>query len=133
MQTAKQLISAHELARNVIKAYEMADALITGVEFHNSENGRSKHRININCVLEVRLRMHYERMTPAVYNIYIQIHDDKWTLTTSGYLDEVNVEYSNTTTDIKYNYLDLKEWVNDFVATVYQLKVAEVHGIVIIP
>ena len=129
----KQIISAHELARNVIKAYEIADALITGVEFHNSENGRSKHRININGVLEVRLYMHYERMSAAVYNIYIQVHDDKWTLTTSGYLDEVNVEYSNTTTDKTYNYLDLKEWVNDFVATVYQLKVAEVHGIVVIP
>jgi hypothetical protein len=129
----KQIISAHELARNVIKAYEIADALITGVEFHNSENGRSKHRININGVLEVRLYMHYERMSAAVYNIYIQVHDDKWTLTTSGYLDEVNVEYSSTTTDKTYNYLDLKEWVNDFVATVYQLKVAEVHGIVIVP
>jgi hypothetical protein len=128
----KQIISAHELARKVIKAYEVADALITGVEFHNSENGRSKHRININGVLEVRLYMHYELMSPAVYNIYIQVHDNKWTLTTSGYLDEVNVEYSSTTTDITYNYLDLKAWVNDFVATVYQLKVAEVHGIIVI-
>jgi hypothetical protein len=130
MQTAKQIISAHELARNVIKAYEMADALITGVEFHNSENGRSKHRININGVLEVRLYMHYERMSPAVYNIYIQIHDNKWTLTTHGYLDEVNVEYSSTTTGVDYDYQDFREWVNNFVFTVYQLKVAEVHGIV---
>jgi len=81
-------------------------------------------------VLEVRLNMHYEHMSSAVYNIYIQIHDNKWTLTTHGYLDEVNVEYSSTDTDMTYNYLDLKEWVNDFVATVYQLKVAEVHGIV---
>jgi hypothetical protein len=128
----KQIISAHELARNVIKAYEIADALITGVEFHNSENGTSKHRVTINGVLEVRLSMHYERMYPAVYNIYIQVQDNKWTLTTSGYLDEVNVEYSSTNTDLTYNYLDLKEWVNDFVATVYQLKVAEVHGIVAI-
>ncbi len=127
------IISAHELARKVIKAYEIADELITGVEFHNSENGRSKHRIYINGILEVRLYMHYERMSSAVYNIYIQVHDNKWTLTTSGYLDEVNVEYSSTTTDKTYNYLDLKEWVNDFVATVYQLKVAEVHGIVIVP
>jgi hypothetical protein len=130
MQTAKQIISAQELARNVIKAYEMADALITGVEFHNSENGRSKHRLNINGVLEVRLYMHYECMTPAVYNIYIQIYDNKWSLTTHGYLDEVNVEYSSATTGIDYDYQDLREWVNNFVFTVYQLKVAEVHGIV---
>ena len=133
MKMNKQIISAHELARNVIKAYEIADALITGVEFHNSENGRSKHRININGTLEVRLYMHYELMAPAVYNIYIQIHDDKWVLTTSGYLDEVNVEYSSDNTDMTYSYLNLKEWINDFVATVYQLKVAEVHGIVIVP
>jgi hypothetical protein len=126
----KQIINASELARKVIKAYEMADALITGVEFHNSENGRSKHRITINGVLEVRLYMHYERMSPAVYNIYIQVHDNKWSLTTHGYLDEVNVEYSNANTSIDYDYQDLKEWVNNFVFTVYQLKVAEVHGIV---
>jgi hypothetical protein len=130
MQTAKQIISAQELARKVIKAYEMANALITGVEFHNTENGRSKHRSTINGVLEVRLHMHYERMTSALYTIYIQIHDSKWTLTTHGYLDEVNVEYSSATTGIDYNYQDLREWVNDFVFTVYQLKVAEVHGIV---
>jgi len=130
MKTAKQIISAQELARKVIKAYEMADALITGVEFHNTENGRSKHRLNINGVFEVRLYMHYERMSPAVFNIYIQIYDNKWSLTTHGYLDEVNVEYSSATTGIDYDYQDLREWVNNFVFTVYQLKVAEVHGIV---
>ena len=129
----KQIISAHELARNVIKTYEMANTQIVNVEFHNTENGRSKHRATINGTLEVRLHMHYERMSSAVYNIMIQIHDGKWLLTTTGYLDEVNVEYSNDNTEFPYNYLDLKKWKNDFINTVYQLKVAEVHGIVIVP
>jgi hypothetical protein len=129
----KTMIAPSELARNVIKAYEKSDALITNVEFHNSENGRSKHRATINGTLDVRLYMHYERMAPAMYSIYIQVYDNKWKLTTGGYLDEVNVEYSSDTVTLTYDYLDLKEWINNFVDTVYQLKVAEVHGFVVIP
>jgi hypothetical protein len=129
----KTIIAPSLLARNVIKAYELANTQIVNVEFHNTENGRSKHRSIINGTLEVRLHMHYEHMSSAVYNVMIQIHDGKWVLTTNGYLDEVNVEYSNETVTLTYDYLDLKEWINNFVGTVYQLKVAEVHGFVVIP
>ena len=129
----KQLISANELARKVLKAYEHNDAIITGVEFHNTENGRSKHRININGSLEVKLYMQYERMTPALYSIYISVYDNVWNLRTSSFLNEVCVEYKNTTVEQTYDYIQLKSWINEFVDTVYQLKVAEVHGFVIIP
>jgi hypothetical protein len=130
----KQIISACELARNVIKTYEKAAGeLITGVEFHNSENGRTKHRININGTLEVKLYLQHERMTPALFSIYVSIHDGQWILRTVGYLDEVNVEYTSSLTEQIYTFMQLKEWINDFVDTVYQLKAAEVHGIVVIP
>jgi len=131
MQTAKQIINASELARNVIKTYEQGDGeLITGIEFHNSENGRTKHRININGTLEVKLYMHHEFMSSVTFWIYITIYDGKWTLNTQGYYDECNVEYTSTTTETQYTFIQLREWVNDFVETVYQLKAAEVHGIV---
>jgi hypothetical protein len=133
MALNKQIISAPKLARNVIQAYEVAGGLITGVEFHNSENGRTKSRININGVIEVKLWMQYERMTPALFSIYINIHDGIWMLRTQGYLDEVNVEYDSNTTDQEYTFMQLKEWANDFVDTVYQLKAAEVHGFVVVP
>jgi hypothetical protein len=133
MALNKQIISAPKLARNVIQAYETAGGLITGVEFHNSENGRTKSRININGVVEVKLWMQYERMTPALFCIYINIHDGIWMLRTHGYLDEVNVEYDSKTTDQEYTFMQLKEWANDFVDTVYQLKAAEVHGFVVVP
>lgn len=127
------MIAPSELAHKVIKAYEKSDALITNVEFHNTENGRSKHRATINGTLDVRLYMHYEHMSPAMFSIYVQIYNNKWKLTTTGYLDEVNVHYSSDTVTLTYDYLDLKEWINNFVDTVYQLKVAEVHGFVVIP
>jgi hypothetical protein len=130
----KQIISASELARQVIKTYEQGDGeLITGIEFHNSENGRTKHRININGTLETKLYMQHERMSPAMYGIYITIYDGAWTLRTQGYYDEVNVEYTSTNTEMQYTFMQLREWMSDFVETVYQLKAAEVHGIVVIP
>jgi hypothetical protein len=134
MTVNKQIINASELARNVIKTYELsAGELITGVEFHNSENGRTKHRINLNGSLEVKLWMQHERMTPSLFSIYITIYDGKWLLRTYGYLDEINVEYKSETTEQQYTFMQLKEWINEFVDTVYQLKAAEVHGIVVIP
>jgi hypothetical protein len=133
MALNKDIINGHKLARDVIKAYETAGGIITGVEFHNSENGRTKSRININGCFEVKLWMQYERMTPALFSIYINIHDNTWILRTHGYLDEVNVEYDSQTTSQEYTFNQLKEWVNDFVSTVYQLKAAEVHGFVIVP
>ena len=130
----KQIISASELARNVIRIYEKGDGeLITGVEFHNSENGRTKHRININGTLESKLYMQHEFMSPAAFNIYITIYDGRWSLSTTGYYDEVNVSYTSDNTEMKYTFMQLKEWINDFIDTVYQLKAAEVHGIVVIP
>jgi hypothetical protein len=130
----KQIISAHELARNVIKTYEQGDGeLITGIEFHNSENCRTKHRININGTLECKLYMQHEFMSPAVFSIYITIYDGRWSLETTGYYDEVNISYTFTDTEMQYTFLQLKEWINDFTNTVCQLKASEVHGIVVIP
>lgn len=129
----KNITSAHEFARNVIKTYERSNDLITGVEFHNSENGRTKHRININGTLETKLFMQFERMSPALFSIYISVYDGKWTLRTHGYIDEINVEYKSDDVEQTYTFLQLKEWMNDFIDTVYQLKAAEVHGIVVLP
>ena len=130
----KKIISAHELARNVLKTYEQnAGELITGIEFHNSENGRTKHRLVINGSLEAKLWMQHERMTPALFAIYISIYDGQWLLRTHGYLDEVNVEFTSKTTETQYTFMELREWMSDFVEAVYQLKAAEVHGIVIVP
>lgn len=127
-----KLINPSELARNVIRTYEKASDLVTGVEFHNSENGRTKHRININGTLETKLFMQFERMSPALFSIYISIYDGKWVLRTHGYLDEVNVEYATDTVEQTYTFMQLKEWMNDFIDTVYQLKAVEVHGIVVV-
>lgn len=130
----KQIISAHELARKVIATYEKAsNELITGVEFHNSENGRTKHRVVINGTLEARLSMHHARMASFVFTINIMIHDGRWKLYTTGYLDEINVLYTSDDTEMQYTFMQLREWMSDFVETVYQLKAAEVHGIVVIP
>jgi hypothetical protein len=129
----KQIISASELARKVIKTYEQGDGeLITGIEFHNSENGRTKHRVVINGTLEAKLYMQHERMSPAIFSIYITIYDGQWSLSTTGYYDEVNVSYSYENTEMEYTFMQLREWMSDFVETVYQLKAAEVHGIVVI-
>ena len=130
----KQLPSASELARNVIKTYEKSsNEFITGIEFHNSENGRTKHRIVINGTLEARLTMLHDRMSSFVYTINAQIYDGKWKLETKGYLDEVNVLYTSNDVEMSYTFVDLKEWINEFVDTVYQLKAAELHGFVVVP
>lgn len=128
----KSIINPSMYAHEVIKTYERASDLVTGIEFHNSENGRTKHRITINGTLEAKLFMQFERMTPALFSIYISIYDGKWILRTHGYLDEINIEYTSSTTEQEYTFMQLKEWINDFVDTVYQLKATEVHGIVVV-
>jgi hypothetical protein len=127
------LIAPSLLATNVLKAYEFQYDTITNVEFFITENGRTKHRATINGNITVDLYMHYEVMTAAHFKITINVYNNTWTLKTNGYLDEVNVEYTNETIKDTYDYLDLKEWINNFVDTVYQAKCVEKHGFVIVP
>jgi len=125
------IITPQKLAEDVLRAYEMEGGLITRFEFHNTSNFRSKHRISIDGTIDVYLIMHYEYRTAAQYRITLQVWEDKWSIKSDGYLDEVNIEYSNETHKAPTTFMILKSWAELFVDEVLKLKTAEGHGFIV--
>jgi hypothetical protein len=124
------VITPQQLAQDVLRAYEQQDGMITKVEFHNSSNFRSRHRVGIDGNIDIYLMMHYEWITPAQYRITLQVWDGKWQIKSEGFLDEVNIEYNNDTHKVPTTFMILKSWAELFVDEVLRLKTVEGHGFI---
>jgi hypothetical protein len=129
----KELISADELARHVLKQFEIADEVITGVTFQNTENSSTNKRVELNGTINIVLSLHYKHISSAVFNMQISVQDRKWSVSSKAYLQTVCITYWHNNTTKDYTFSELRQWANDFVMAVYQLKSVEVHGIQIIP
>ena len=127
----EKIVSAFELARQVILQFEQtAGEPIVEVSFQNSENSTTNHRVEINGVIDIRLTLHYKYITPALFSIRLSVHDRKWEVKSSTYLQTMCTTYWRANTSRDYTFTELRKWADDFVMTIYQLKSVEVHGII---